>query len=245
MGKRRDKPPPHPFEISGSRRRAPSEATPTLLRYLNSYLREAGNRKKATASLLFCSERTASRLLSSKTPYRGGMRLEWVYRICQVVGKPPSSILRDRRSKGVEEAVVGWEDAVHFTEAMQLATDCALAIVYMAFHGYGLRGNYSVDFNSGMPTHLCVSLSMDPDAGTQVTSKKVDDRLQKLIVSKEKDQSGKWRMYIKHWNPDCGMMIDKDFLTYTRVNKHLKEIYALTAHHATNLARETANAQTA
>lgn len=216
------------------RQQLTAASTPMLLQYLYSCVDSAPNKYKAVMKLLHCSRSAASRLLSKKTPYRFGMRMTWALRICNAVGKPLSSVAPKRVTRDCMEALTGWTSATTFSEAMQLATDCAMSICMIAFNAFGLRGWYTLRYDSGWPTSVDISLAKCPELA--VYGDKYAPH--KIIVTMEQGGDGKRRMFAGRYHKPEGR-IDKQPLTYNLIDRYITKIYALTKNHAAGLERET------
>jgi hypothetical protein len=211
----------------------PAESTPLLMQYLSSYADGFPNRCAAVAKLLNCSQITAKRLLSKSKPYRGRMRTGRAARICDVVGQPLSSVAPARVTRTCVEAMVGWASAATFSEAMQLATDCALSICVLAFNAFGLRGWFTLRYDAGWPTSVDVSLTQHPEL-IPLADKFAPHR---IVVTMERCADGQRRMFVSRHHKIDGR-IDKQPMTYDLVERHITRINALTTHHAAGLERE-------
>lgn len=205
-----------------------------LLQYLHSYAGESPSKSRATMKLLGCSRRTATRLLSNRQPYRRPIRVRWAVKICEAVGKPLDSVAPQRVTRTCVEALVGWASATTFSEAMQLASDCALSICMLAYNAFGLRGWFVQRFDAGWPTSVEISLMRCPElAGCY-------DRYapHKIIVTMEDEGDGRRRMFAKRFHKPEGI-IDKQPLTYGLIDRYITQINARTKNHTARLERET------
>ena len=211
-------------------RRAPRSGTPTALKYLRLYLGGRTHKKRAVMDLLHCSEATAKRLLSRKRPYTAGMKVSWVRLICAAVGKPESDVLGFRRPRLPREVLVGWGGAVTFSEAVGLATDCALVVVYLAKALYGLKGSLRVNYEDAGPKDVQVSLSPHPEMAVY-GPKYAPHRLVLFMEG--------CHLFIQHIHPEQGKL-DKRRASVEFIEKQLHKIHAHTKHHATAIAREAA-----
>jgi hypothetical protein len=220
---------------------APASGTPIALSYLESYLDGKPNRKKATMALLGCSERTAGRIVSRSRPYRAPMKMAWVSRLCNAVRRPIGDVLGTRAPRTWEQCLLGWNHARTNEEALQLAADCALAIVYRASQQYQLSGSFGVTYHDGYPSEVIIMLSTAP----ALAKMGGPFSLHQIIISAEKAYSGNGRrMMIQHIGPGVEIP-DKTFLNSTILEKTLATIHALTKNFTADLQRETARRSTA
>jgi hypothetical protein len=217
---------------------APVSGTPLALRYLESYLDGKPNRKKATKALLGCSERTAGRIVSRRRPYRAPMKMAWVERLCNATGQPIGDILGTRQARSWQQCLTGWNHAHNSREALQFATDCAVAVAARAFARYRLSGSFSVAYSGGYPHEVVLYLSAAPDVSV------LGGRFaaHQLAITAEKvynEPGGRRRMMLQHLRPD-GAAPDKSFLTPQLLESTLARIHALTKNLNAELQRETA-----
>ena len=226
----------NPDRAFDSAKTAPASGTPLALVYLESYLEGKANRKLATAALLGCSTRTAGRIASRTTAYTAGMKMEWVYRICAVVGKPMGDILGSRNPKEWGDCIIGWNHARNAAEGIQFATDCALAIVYKAYTGFSLTGGFTVSYHGGFPSDVTIFLSPAPEMSVN----KGRFGLHRIIVTSERTSpDNRKRMFVQHIDPVDDLQ-DKNFLTVKYLEQILKYIYGITKHLPAELQREAA-----
>lgn len=215
---------------------APASCTPLILRHLETYLDGKVNRRRAVRALLGCGERTAGRIASRRTPYRAPMKMEWVSRICNIVQKPIGDVLGTRRPKTWQQCVMGWNHARDGAEALQFATDCALAVVYRALTQFQLSGSFTVSYADGYPHEVIAHLSTAPSLSA------LGGRfaMHKVVITSEKIYTGdRRRMMLQHIRPD-GATPDKTFLTSQILENTLSRIHALTKNYTADLQRETA-----
>jgi hypothetical protein len=218
------------------KKKAPKSCTPLILRHLERYLNGKSNRKLATQALLCCSARTAGRIASRSKPYAAAFKMSWVISICAAVGKPIGDVLGTRKPREWEQCLLGWSHAHNAHEALQLATDCALSIVYRAMAQYGLTGNFTVAYDQGYPREVVVALSTVP--AMDVFKGKF--KMHKIVVTLEEFGPNKQRhMMLGHMSPQSTTPPDKDFLTPKLLEYTLASIYALTKNFTSELQRET------
>jgi hypothetical protein len=216
---------------------APAASTPSVLSLLEAYLDGKVNRKKATRALLGCSERTAGRITSKVNPYRAPMKMQWVTRICDAVGKPVGDVLGYRKARTWQQCLLGWNHARNTTEALQLAADCALSIVYRALEGYQLSGNFVLNYAGGYPQEVVIYLSTAP----QLHVLQGRYAMHRLVISLERAYNGgQDRMMLRHIKPQSESPSDKSFLTNQLLENTLSNIHALTKNFSAKLQRETA-----
>lgn len=211
----------------------PQESTTRLIQYLRCYAATQRNKTKAVQRLLGCSAATANRMLSKSNPYRARMKTVWAVRICAAVGKPFENVAPHRVTKTCQQALTGWTEAKTFSEALQLASDCAQSICVMAFNAFNLRGWFTVRYNHGWPACVEVSLSPCPEFasyGQQLAP-------HQLILTLDSGSDNKRRMFVRYFHPVHGRL-DKLPLTFDRVEKFIQHIHGLTRRYANELQRE-------
>ena len=222
------------------RKKAPIASTPKLLVYLESYLVGKSNRKQATMALLGCSERTAARITNLKTPYNSALRIDWVTRICAVVGRPVSSVLATKTALACADAVVGWAGSTPGSEAIQAAHDCAQAISIWAFENYGLSGDVIVAHREGIPTKVKISLSPNPSTAY----KGGEYGYHHLIVTAKYTPGGKSQMWLRATEPGDRpteeRVIHNSRLSHQALRIQLIDIYDRTKNIARRLTKEFA-----
>lgn len=226
----------------GERRRrcktVPAESTGRLLQMLEAYLAGKPNRKRSAQVLLGCSHRTAGRITSRRRPYVAPMKLAWAERICHANGKTLDSVLGVRKPKTWQQSVLGWAHARTPTEALQLATDCALAIIYRALVRYELSGSFALDFRGGYPREITIALSAAPEVSILGGS----CMAHQIIVSTEVSlHGGGQRMMLKHVWPGAPA-VDRDVMTADLVDRTLRRIKDGTKGIVTKFQKEVTNA---
>jgi hypothetical protein len=216
---------------------APASSTPSILSLLETYLDGKVNRKKATKALLGCSERTAGRITSKVKPYRAPMKMQWVTRICDAIGKPVGDVIGSRQSRTWQQCILGWNHARDTIEALQFAADCALSIVYRALKGYQLSGSFAITYAGGYPQEVVICLSTAP----QLSALGGHYEMHRLVISSERAYNGgKDRMMLRHIKPESESPPDKNVLTQQLLENTLSNIHALTKNFSARIQREAA-----
>jgi hypothetical protein len=197
---------------------------------LERYLAGESNRCAATARLFGCSERTAERILSRKTPFQGRLKLTWLHRLCAAIKKPIGRVIGDERAIG--ERLVGWLHGQTAQEQMQDAAELATAILFQAFKDYNLSGAASFNHEGGSPLKVEVSLGMFPfmeDKGGVYAP-------HRIWVTADREAGVMWLRYHHELFP-------RSFsgeLTSQNLNLILEHIHALTKDICAKIVRESA-----
>jgi hypothetical protein len=124
------------------RARLTDAGTRIALQLLFQYLEGFRNRSHAAKALLQCSDRSAKRLTSLKTPYRGRMRAEWGEVICAAVGQP-AAVLYERKKMLFPTVLRGWAYGLSPAQEVFAASELAASVAVRALH-YDLHGATSV-----------------------------------------------------------------------------------------------------
>lgn len=207
---------------------------------LEAYLVGKPNRKRSARILLGCSDRTAGRLTSRRRKYVAPMKQTWAERICHACGKSLDDILGVRKPKTWQQSVLGWSDARNATEALQMATDCALSIVYRGLSRYELSGSFTLNFSGGYPREVVVCLSAAPEVG--ILGRQY--ALHQLIITTEVvPLTQRKRMVLKHVWPGA-VAADKDILTADLVDKTLARVKDQTKHIVNQFQKEMTHGST-
>jgi hypothetical protein len=162
------------------------------------------------------------------------MPIPWASRICEAVGKPMSSVAPARVMRNCMEALVGWASATTFSEAMQLASDCAMSICMIAYNAYGLLGCYVLRYDAGWPTSVDIALSKCPELAICGDGQYAPH---KIVVTMEQGNDGRRRMFVSRYHQTEGR-IDKQPLTYDLIDRYITKIHAITKNHHAGLNRE-------
>lgn len=205
-------------------------STSRLIHYLRSYAAAHVNQAQAVRRLLGCSIRTAKRMLSTRQPYRARMKLSWATRICISVNKSVEDVMTRRVTKDCRQALIGWASARTFSESLQLASDCAQAVCLLAFHASNLRGWYTLLYSHGWPYRVEVHLSPCPEMSVHG----VKFAPHQLIITLDEGSDGQRRMFVRHYHPTLGHLA-KLPLTFSRIEKLILQIHALTKNYPTKL----------
>lgn len=161
------------------------------------------------------------------------MKLRWASSICDAVGKPMTHILRTRVTKTCQQALTGWQSARNFSEAFQLAADCAQAICQIALNAHGLTGEYTIQYDESGPTQLEILLSPFPHLSRCGGSYAPH----RIIITSELGGDGRRRMFVRHVHPTLGA-VSQQPLTLKQLEIHIYQIHALTKSIARELKRE-------
>lgn len=213
---------------------APADSTPRALRYVESYLVGKDNRKVATAALLGCGLRTAAKISNHHLPFCGRFKFAWLYRLCAAVRKPIGRLLGIERS--FPDALVGWIGAHTSQEAMQDASDLALAITHRAFAGFDLSGSAAFQHEGGRPAAVEVRLSSAPHM--EFRGKEYSSHVIFVVAD-----TAAGFMRLRYLHETTGYSYDKR-LTMANLETLLKNIHALTKNVRAEIIREAAGRTT-
>lgn len=208
---------------------APLSTTEKFLRELDAYLATRKNRKASAKSLLGCSSATATRLISRRVPrYNRRVRLEWVHRLCNAVGKPYTAFV-GAACRDYRQVLNGWAGFVPGRGAMRAATDMALSISMWAAENYQLHGCYTLSYEGLRPISLTLELSPAPHLsaiGSNFGLHRVliyeDSRVKKMQLN---------------YQPPTGPVVYQRDLSAETLEYILKQIYVSTKNQTAHLAR--------
>jgi hypothetical protein len=173
-------------------------------------------------------------MLSNKTLYTQRMKLVWASIICASAGVSLEVVLGTRVSKSCQQALVGWLRARSFSEALQLASDCAQSICLIALNAYKLIGFFTLRYANEGPVEVDINLSPAPELA--VYGKHLSPH--QLLVTADNGADGQRRMFIRHYHPTIGY-VSKLPLELKTLENLIRDIYVSTKNYTTELQRET------